>query len=159
MSSSTRAWALALALAAIVVALDQATKQLAAAEIASGSPVALPLGFELVDVRNDGVAFGLFGGGQALVIVVTMTALALVIGYFAADPDRPGLWVGIGLLAGGAIGNLADRLREDSVIDFLDPPAWPAFNLADVAIVIGILVLVFIRIDVGGDDAAPSSSP
>jgi signal peptidase II len=159
LSSATRAWALVLALAAIVVALDQATKQLAAAEIASGAPVAIGLGFELVDVRNDGVAFGLFGGGQTLVIVVTMAALALVLAYFALDPVRPGLWVGIGLLAGGAIGNLADRLREDSVIDFLDPPAWPAFNLADVAIVIGILVIVVIRIEFGEDDAAASSSP
>ena len=158
MSSTARAWVLALALAATVVALDQATKQLAAAEIASGAPVSLGLGFELVDVRNEGVAFGLFGGGQALVIVVTMAALALVIAYFAADPTRPGLWLGIGLLAGGALGNLADRLREDSVIDFLDPPAWPAFNLADVAIVVGILVIVFLRIDFGDDDAAASSS-
>jgi signal peptidase II len=105
------------------------------------------------------VAFGLFGGGQTLVVVVTMAALALVLAYFALDSTRPGLWVGIGLLAGGAIGNLADRLREDSVIDFLDPPAWPAFNLADVAIVIGILVIVVVRIEFGEDDAAASSSP
>jgi signal peptidase II len=77
--------------------------------------------------------------------VITMAALALVAGYFALDPARPGLWVGIGLLTGGALGNLADRLRDGSVIDFFDPPGWPTFNVADVAIVAGIATIVLLQ--------------
>lgn len=131
-----------MALGSAVFVLDQATKQLAASRIASGESVDLLFGFQLTDVRNEGVAFGLFGGGQTLVILITLSALALVVGYFAIDPARPGRWVGIGLLAGGALGNLADRLRDGSVIDFLDPPGWPSFNVADVAIVAGIAAIL-----------------
>ena len=145
MSPSALGWVKAVALAAFVLICDQATKQVAVSEFSDGD-VSVGLGFELVEVRNDGVAFGLFGGGEALVIVITMAALALVAGYFALDPARPGLWIGIGLLSGGALGNLADRLREGSVIDFLDPPAWPAFNVADVAIVAGITTIVLLQL-------------
>jgi signal peptidase II len=62
--------------------------------------------------------------------------------------------VAIGLLVGGAIGNLADRVREDEVIDFFDPPLWPAFNLADVAIVAGIATLLLIQMGVAQDGEA-----
>jgi signal peptidase II len=133
------------ALACAVLIVDQATKQIASSALDSGERVSLVLGFELADVRNTGVAFGLFADGQGLVIAVTLAALALVIAYFAVDPARRGMWIAVGLLAGGAIGNLADRLREDEVIDFFDPPLWPAFNLADVAIVAGIAALVLIQ--------------
>jgi signal peptidase II len=54
------------------------------------------------------------------------------------------LWLPVGAVIGGAIGNLADRARAGAVVDFIDPIAWPAFNLADMAIVIGILGLVYI---------------
>jgi signal peptidase II len=145
LSASALGWVKAVALAALVLICDQATKQFAVSQFGDGD-VSVGLGFELVEVRNDGVAFGLLGGGEALVIVITMAALALVAAYFALDPARPGLWVGIGLLAGGALGNLADRLREGSVIDFLDPPAWPAFNVADVAIVAGIATIVLLQL-------------
>lgn len=144
MSPAALAWLRAIALACLVLVFDQATKQFAVSQFGDGD-VHVGLGFHLVEVRNDGIAFGLFGGGEALVIVITMAALALVAGYFALDPTRPGLWAGIGLLAGGALGNLADRLREGSVIDFLDPPAWPAFNVADVAIVAGIATIVLLQ--------------
>ena len=53
----------------------------------------------------------------------------------------PWLWLGVGLLAGGAIGNLVDRIRDGAVTDFIDPPLWPAFNLADVAITAGVVVI------------------
>jgi len=62
--------------------------------------------------------------------------------WFAVDPARPGMWLAVGLLAGGALGNLADRARADAVTDFIDPPIWPTFNLADVAITLGAIVLV-----------------
>jgi signal peptidase II len=146
LSLAARAWARAIALAATVVVLDQATKQLAAAALDSGESVSLVLGFELADVRNTGIAFGLLADGQGLVIAVTLAALVLVAVYFARDPARPGMWIAVGLLTGGAIGNLADRVREDEVIDFFDPPLWPAFNLADVAIVVGIVALLIVQL-------------
>jgi signal peptidase II len=74
---------------------------------------------------------------------VTIGALALVLLWFALDPERPGLWLAVGLLVGGALGNLADRVRSDAVTDFIDPPFWPTFNLADVAITLGAVALVF----------------
>ena len=63
---------------------------------------------------------------------------------FARDPARPGMWVAAGLLAGGAIGNLVDRVRAGEVTDYVDLLSWPPFNLADMAITAGVLVLVYI---------------
>jgi signal peptidase II len=145
LSPAARGWVRALALAALVVVLDQLTKAIAADALGPGESVDLVLGFELVDVRNTGIAFGLLTDGQTLVIVVTAAALALILGYFALNPSRPGLWIAVGILVGGAVGNLADRLRADEVIDFIDPPLWPAFNVADIAIVAGIAFVVLIH--------------
>lgn len=154
MSPAGRGWVRAVTLGSVVLVVDQITKQIAASRIAAGEHVDVLFGFQLTDVRNEGVAFGLFGGGQALVIAITLVALALVVGYFAVDPSRPGLWVGIGLLAGGALGNLADRLRDGSVIDFLDPPGWPSFNVADIAIVAGIAAILLVQMRSQGDPVA-----
>jgi signal peptidase II len=135
-------WTRALALAGIVVALDQITKQVVIASIERGESQEIIFGFELANVRNKGVAFGLLAGGEIPVLLVTLGALALLLTYFAVHAHTPSLWVAVGLLCGGATGNLLDRLRIDAVIDFLDPPLWPAFNLADVAIVAGVALLV-----------------
>jgi signal peptidase II len=137
-----RAWALAAALAGIVVALDQATKQAVIAHVRPNSPVDLIFGFHLANVRNKGVAFGLLAGGEGLVLALTLGALGLLIAYFAFDVARPHLWAAVGLVVGGALANLVDRVRVGYVIDFVDPPLWPAFNLADVAIVLGVVLLV-----------------
>ena len=131
-------WALALACASIVMAVDQVTKQIAAAAVDPGHPVDIIFGFELANVRNRGVAFGLLGGGGDTVVIVTIVTMVLLLGYFAIHASRPGLWAVVGLVIGGALGNLADRVRIGAAIDFLDPPLWPAFNLADVAIVAGV---------------------
>jgi signal peptidase II len=140
----SRDWARALALIVVVVALDQVAKAVLDAEIESGEDVDLVLGFELVNVKNEGIAFGFLGDGGDLVLVVTLLALALVLVWFALAPPRPGLWIAVGLLVGGALGNLVDRVRDDGVTDFLDPPLWPAFNFADVAITAGVVVLIVI---------------
>ena len=100
-----------------------------------GHPEEIIFGIELSNVRNRGVAFGLLGGGGDLVVAITLAALALLLVYFAIHATRPGLWLAVGLVVGGALGNLADRVRIGAAIDFIDPPLWPAFNLADVAIV------------------------
>jgi signal peptidase II len=99
-------------------------------------------GLELANVRNKGVAFGLLAGDKGFVLLLTLGALALLLAYFAVNPGRPGLWAAVGLISGGALGNLADRLRIEAVIDFLDPPIWPAFNVADIAIVVGVALLI-----------------
>lgn len=131
-----------LAVTAAVVAVDQAAKAAVVASLAPGERTDLGLGFELARVANSGIAFGLLSDGRdGLVLAFTSGALALVLGWFALDTNRPGLWLGVGLLTGGALGNLADRIRDGAVTDFVDPPAWPAFNLADVAITAGVVVI------------------
>lgn len=142
-----RAWRLALALCGIVVAVDQGTKAAIEAELVPGEQVEVFPGLHLTNVHNEGIAFGLAGGGGTLLIVLTLAALGLILVLFARNATKPGIWVAMGLLAGGAFGNLADRIRIDSVTDFIELPVWPAFNFADVAIVLGVagLALVFME--------------
>jgi signal peptidase II len=112
--------------------------------VGDGGPIDLILGFKLSNVRNDGIAFGLLeGAGDAAVVALTLGALGMMVAYFAAHASRPDLWLAVGLTVGGALGNLADRVRIGAAIDFIDPPLWPAFNLADIAIVVGVGLLVF----------------
>ena len=139
-----RAWRLAAATAGGAVAADQATKQLAIASIERGDSVNVFFGIDLVNVRNTGVAFGALSGGGWLITVLTIAALSFLLGYFALRASVPGIWIPVGAIAGGALGNLADRARDGAVIDFIDPAFWPAFNLADIAIVIGILGLLYV---------------
>jgi signal peptidase II len=143
-SAGARAWTLAGVLAAVVLAADQAAKAAIEAHLVPGENVDVlgPLGLTLS--HNRGVAFGLAGGAGAPLIALTLVALGVVGYLFARNPTRPGMWVAAGLLAGGAIGNLVDRVRAGQVTDYVDLPSWPPFNLADVAITFGVLVLVFI---------------
>jgi signal peptidase II len=136
--------AAALATAGLVVALDQATKQLAATRIAPDSQVDVIPGLDFTNTRNTGVAFGALEGGGLVVAILIGLSLALLLGYFVANRTRPWLWLPVGLLLGGALGNLADRARAGAVIDFIDPVAWPAFNLADTCIVVGVVVLLWV---------------
>ncbi len=135
--------AAAIATAGLVVAIDQATKQLAVAHIDRGEQVNVFFGLDFTNTRNSGVAFGAFAGGGAVVAVLIGVSLALLVGYFALHRDMPLLWLPVGLLLGGALGNLADRARDGAVIDFIDPVAWPAFNLADACIVVGVFLLLW----------------
>jgi signal peptidase II len=130
------------AIGAAVLALDQASKAIVRGSVERGGGVDLVLGIQIVNVRNRGIAFGLLEDGGALLLVVTLVTLTILIGWFATDASRRGLWLAIGLLTGGAIGNLIDRLREREVTDFLDLPRWPAFNVADIAITAGVVVLI-----------------
>ena len=135
------------------MAADQATKQAAVARIGPGEQVNVFFGVDLTYTRNTGVAFGaLEGSALPLVLLIGGTLLALLT-YFALNAERPWLWLPVGLLVGGALGNLADRAREGSVIDFIDPVLWPAFNLADAAIVVGVLALLYVAEGRGEDRA------
>lgn len=140
-AEAARAWRFAGALCGLVVVLDQAAKAAVEAHLAPGEHVDVIGSSGLTLSHNTGVAFGLAaGGGTGLVL---LTALALVVvGYlFARNPTRPGMWVAVGLLAGGALGNLADRVRVDAVTDYVSIASWPNFNLADVAVTAGVLLL------------------
>jgi signal peptidase II len=136
---------LAVATAGVMVAADQVTKQIAIHSVERGDAGRnVFFGLEIVNSRNTGVAFGALEGGGLLVALLIGLSLLLLIGYFALNAGMPGLWLPVGLLTGGALGNLADRAREGAVIDFIDPVAWPAFNLADAAIVVGVLALLYV---------------
>ena len=150
MSVTIAAWRRALAVCGAVVLVDQATKAIVVSSLAVDQSEDLLLGFKLTNTPNMGLAFGI-GSGHGLILAVTIGALAVVLVWFALDPRRPGLWLAVGLLAGGALGNLAERVRDGAVTDFIDPPFWPTFNMADVAITAGALVLIVASLGVDAD--------
>jgi signal peptidase II len=136
--------AAALATAGLVIALDQATKRLVDSGIDRGDSVNVLFGLDLTNTRNTGVAFGALEGAGLIVAILIGLSLALLIGYFVANRDMPWLWLPVGLLLGGAVGNLIDRAVEGAVIDWIDPVAWPAFNVADACIVVGVASLLWV---------------
>jgi signal peptidase II len=154
--AAVRGWGRAFLVCGAVIVLDQVSKAIVRSSLSVGEHVQLALGFRLTNTPNTGLAFGI-GQGEGFVLVVTVVALVLVLIWFALDPGRPGMWLAVGLLAGGALGNLIDRIRIDAVTDFIDPPLWPTFNLADIAITLGALGLVLISLNPGQhrDDAEP----
>jgi signal peptidase II len=132
------------AVAAGVVAVDQLTKALVRDGLMRGERRDLIAGIDLVNVRNSGIAFGLFeDGGTVLVVGTALALLALVI-FFVTHTGRPFVWLPTGLLLGGAVGNLIDRAFEGSVTDFVKFPHFPAFNVADAAITFGVVALIFV---------------
>jgi signal peptidase II len=149
------AWARAATVAGLVMVADQVSKQLVVNHVERGDPIEIILGIDISNVRNSGIAFGLLeGSSDVLVLALTLGALSLLVAYFAAHATRPELWLPVGLVVGGALGNLADRIRIGAAIDFLDPPLWPAFNLADIAIVAGVGLFVVMLLS-DGSRAAP----
>lgn len=130
--------------AGIVLALDQVTKHTIASGIAPGDVKKFLPGVNFVHVRNTGVAFSIFSSGGTLVLVFTLAALALLLIYFALHPTRPWLWIPTGMLVGGAVGNLIDRIANGAVTDFIKLPHWPAFNVADMSITFGVLALLWV---------------
>jgi signal peptidase II len=127
-----------------VLALDQLTKLLVISGISVGDQHKFLPGIQLVHVRNTGVAFGFLSGGGALVLAFTFAALAVLLTYFIRHPTRPWLWIPTGLLVGGALGNLLDRILHGAVTDFIKLPHWPAFNVADMSITLGVLALLWV---------------
>jgi signal peptidase II len=130
--------------AAVVVGLDQLTKHTIATGIRPGETQKFLPAINFVHVRNTGVAFGVFSGGGAVVLVFTILALIALVTFLALRPGRPWLWLPTGMLVGGAIGNLIDRVASGSVIDFIKLPGWPAFNVADMSITFGVIALVLV---------------
>ena len=144
---------LALALAAVVLVLDQASKWVILAQgISPGQAIEVTGFFNLVLTYNDGVSFGLFSGGTGAAwkawalggLAVAVSAGLLF--WLAREPERL-LGLAVGLIVGGALGNALDRAHQPGVVDFLDfhlaESHWPAFNLADSSIFLGVAILVF----------------
>ena len=142
--AATRAQWLALAAIALAaVVADQVTKHVVAGNLRLGEGLHVAGPFTIRHVENSGIAFDLFSNATAAVIVVTAIAIAWMLVYFARSGARhPVLPVALGLVIGGSVSNLADRVRLGFVTDFLDFRYWPAFNLADSFIVIGVGILL-----------------
>jgi signal peptidase II len=139
-------------LAAIVS--DQATKHIVAGQLALDDSVHVLGPFSIHHVQNSGIAFGLFAGATPLVTALTALAVGWMLVFFTRSGSRhPVLPVALGLLIGGSASNLVDRLRLGYVTDFLDFRYWPAFNLADTFIVVGVGIL-FAAVVLGGHQRA-----
>jgi signal peptidase II len=147
------AWGRAGLVLAGVLLVDQITKRLVQSNIIEGDRNNVFFGVDLVHVRNHGVAFGAFAGGGTIVAVIIGVALVALVVWFMRHSARPLAWLPTGLLLGGAVGNIFDRIRDGAVTDFVKFPAWPAFNIADVAITFGVLSLLYV-LESGDDHGA-----
>jgi len=133
-----------LAIASVVVAADQATKALVRSRLTIGeawpSPDAI---LAISHVENSGAAFGILQGAGSWLLAVTVLGVAAVLVYLWRFPPRNGLYLtALALILGGAVGNLIDRATKGTVTDFIDPTHYPAFNVADSSIVVGVCTIV-----------------
>ena len=130
-------------LLAAIIAVDQVTKAIVRANVDLGDENAVFPGVQIVHVLNRGVAFGALSGRSAVMIIV-LVALAGLVVWFAVHSRRAYVWIPTGMLLGGALGNIIDRVRDGAVTDFIKIPLWPAFNVADMSITFGVLALFWV---------------
>lgn len=136
-------WAALIAVAAAALAADQVTKRIVSGTLELGEDVHVAGPLSIHHVQNSGIAFGFFERATLIVIVLTTIVVAWMVVFFARSGARhPVLPVALGLVIGGSLSNLVDRIRLGHVTDFLDLRYWPAFNLADTFIVVGVAVLL-----------------
>jgi signal peptidase II len=142
---AARPWLLALLVTFAVVAADQLAKQAVRDSIVPSETRKLLPGVDLVNTRNHGVAFGFLPGSHLAVTILIGVALLILLVYFARHATQRLIWLPTGMLVGGAIGNIIDRVRDGAVTDFIKLPlGWPPFNLADASITLGILILLLL---------------
>jgi signal peptidase II len=150
LAASPVQWAALLAVAVAALAADQLTKHIVSSRLALDESEHVVGPLSIHHVQNSGIAFGLFAQATSLVILVTAAAVLWMLVFFARSGRRhPVLPVALGLVIGGSVSNLADRVRLGFVTDFLDFRYWPAFNLADSFIVVGVGIL-FAAVMFGG---------
>jgi signal peptidase II len=143
LGASLAQWVALAAIALAAIAADQVTKHVVVGHLRLDEGLHVIGPFWIHHVRNSGIAFGLFASATAVVIVLTAGAVVWMLAYFARSGARhPVLPVALGLVIGGSMSNLLDRVRLGYVTDFLDLRYWPAFNLADSFIVIGVGILL-----------------
>lgn len=131
--------------AVCAIALDQFLKVLVASFMEPGQTVTLiPHVLSLTYTTNTGAAFGLLRGSGQIVFLAALIIVVLVLAWFFISRDRAETWsfVGLGLMIGGAVGNLIDRVFRGHVLDFFDFGWWPVFNIADLAIVTGVIIIL-----------------
>jgi signal peptidase II len=144
LGAGRRQWLGLAAIAGAAVGADQLTKQVVAQTLTLGEEVEIAGPFSIHHVHNSGIAFGLFSSATSIVIGLTALAVLWMLVFFARSGARhPVLPVALGLVLGGSVANLLDRVRLGYVTDFLDFDRWPAFNLADTFIVVGVALLFF----------------
>jgi signal peptidase II len=152
-------WSQWLSLAVVAfaaIAADQLTKAIVSSQLALDEAVHVIGPLSIRHVQNSGIAFGFFASATSVVILLTGAAVAWMLYFFARSGSRhPVLPVALGLVIGGSVSNLIDRIRLGHVTDFLDFRFWPAFNLADTFIVVGVAVLLLALISVDQRSARP----
>jgi signal peptidase II len=135
-------WVSLLVVAGAAVVADQVTKLVVTSALTIDDGVSVIGPLSIHHVRNSGIAFGLFASRTSAVIVLTTFAVGAMVVFYARSAQRhPFLPVALGLVLGGSLSNLADRIRHGYVTDFIDFRWWPAFNLADSFIVVGVALL------------------
>ena len=144
--------------AAVVLVIDQATKFAVRSSLVPGEVRELPGPVSLTLSFNDGIAFGIAGGSGLPVVAFSLIALILLVVFISSAPSGWLTAVSGGLILGGAVGNLIDRLFEGRVTDFVSVAWWPTFNVADVGITVGVVLLILsvLRGDGEGDDPGGS---
>ena len=141
-SPSLRRWLFWGAATAVLV-LDQLTKALVRASLERGEAWPDDWPVRIRYITNTGAAFGIIQDQTAFLMLMTVIGLAAIYLYYRYPPfDHAVVPTAIGMMLGGAIGNLVDRVRLGRVTDFIDFPLWPAFNVADSSITIGVAIII-----------------
>jgi signal peptidase II len=148
-------------IAVVVVIADQATKYLAVQYLRAGTIV--PVLGDILRLRyttNTGSAFGLFQDQGFVLTIIALVVVGVILLYYRRLPDQMFLVrISLGLQLGGAIGNLIDRLHYGSVVDFVEFVLWPIFNIADVAIVLGVALLAYHMIFLSSEGEKEEPAP
>jgi signal peptidase II len=153
-------WVALVAVALAALGADQLTKQIVSSRLVLDEEVDVVGPLSIHHVQNSGIAFGLFASATSIVIVVTGLAVLWMLVFFARSGARhPVLPIALGLVIGGSVSNLLDRVRLGHVTDFLDLRFWPAFNLADSFIVVGVGILLYSLVAADREPRRPRVRP
>lgn len=138
------AWTRVGVVLAVVLVADQLVKEIVTSSLDRDQEETIVGGVKIVNVRNTGVAFGQLQDGGAILMVIIAVAVAALLAFFVRHSHERWMWLPTGMLLGGALGNVVDRVREGAVVDFIKLPHWPAFNVADTAITVGVVILLLV---------------
>ena len=140
--------------ALLVIALDQISKFFIKANMSLGQSIPDEGLFRITYSTNEGMVFGLFANQTFLITLTAIVGIAAIIIYSRYPMFNHALVrVALGLMLGGAVGNLIDRIRLGEVTDFIDIGAWPVFNLADSAVVVGVVLVILYFLFIQGKGA------
>ena len=130
--------------ALLIIIFDQFTKTIIRKNLSSGETVSIIDGFvQLKGVENSGGAFGLFPGSHIFLLSISVIVVVIAVIYWLTNrPNEMIMTISFGLIIGGALGNMIDRLLFNNVTDFIDFRFWPVFNIADLAIVVGMILFL-----------------